>query len=281
MVQSQRFGIGNQVSVPARAEIGYPGQAIYVIEATTFHNSAADTQQTVAIAVGTAATDTAYSFTVGSRTVTITSAAAATQTTIRDQLVNAINGDAVLSGLYTVEATGPDAITLTHRLYGVNETVSVSGGGAGYAATPTAAGLSSLIPFGLAIVRGTGSVDSRPNGMLPNAAGQAVVGFTYAAASIPREPDSTRLTTELPGYRRGDPMSVIKKGILYCRAEVAITAGAPLFKRHTADGAFTQLGAIAGAAGTGLDAIAGAVAEEDSVTLGDGTIIVAVSANIT
>lgn len=284
MVESQRLGIGQQVAVEGRAGIGYPGEAIYVVESATYHNSAADAQQTIAIAVGTPANDTVYTVQVNQHAVTINSGTGgagntdASVGTIAAQLVTGLyrNGDISSRFIPVATATG---LTLTHRYYGISERVSVSGGGAGFVATDNAAALTGIIPYGLAVVRASGATSGRPNCALPNAAGQAVVGFTYAAAGIPREPDSTQLVNGLPGFRRSDPVTVVTKGNLYCLAESAITAGSALFKRHTADGTLTQPGALAGAGGAGLDAVTNAIAEEDSFTLGNLTVV-AVSVDI-
>ena len=82
---------------------------------------------------------------------------------------------------------------------------------------------------------------------LPTAAGDLAnpIGIT------PYKPTSTvgifGQTTE---YASGDTVSAVSRGKVWVRVEAAVTAGDPVYVRHTARGAYTALGAFRGDADT-------------------------------
>lgn len=59
-------------------------------------------------------------------------------------------------------------------------------------------------------------------------------------------------------YEKDKIVSLIEEGDVFMYAETAVGAGDPVFTRHTADGANTRIGALAGAAGVGLVQVPGA-----------------------
>lgn len=58
-------------------------------------------------------------------------------------------------------------------------------------------------------------------------------------------------------FPSGTNISIISEGDVWMYAEAAVTVGSSVYTRHTADGLLTRIGALAGAAGTGLIAVPG------------------------
>lgn len=68
----------------------------------------------------------------------------------------------------------------------------------------------------------------------------------------------------------GEPLELMTKGSIQVEVESDVTAGMPVYFRHTADGLLTTLGIFAGASGTGLDLLTGAKFLTDSSVCYDG-----------
>jgi hypothetical protein len=272
------YGLGNQTSYTQNADLALPGLVRQRTKLDTVINGASDTRQEVAIDVGTAANTTAYTVTVGNITQTYTSDGTATATEIRDGLIAALKASTIINSKFTVEVVDADTLKLVHRLWGVNELVSVGGGGAGYAATNTAAVSSAMIPYGLvaAAKTGYGMADGVPVAGLPSAAGDTILGIFASTKTVPLAmPTQTEAA-----YRRGDRMGVLSQGVIWAVAEVAITFTDSLFFRHTASGGLTQLGALSNASGTGKSALARVRPDGPSFIRSDGSILVPVAVNL-
>lgn len=120
------------------------------------------------ITVGTATASTTYTVAVNSIPVTYTSGSSPTTADIRTGLITALTNNPMIRGLATANV-GTD-VTVSARFPGSknNITVSVSGGGAGFAATKIQDALDpKRLPFGRVIA--TGISDSSGVGKLPQA----------------------------------------------------------------------------------------------------------------
>lgn len=141
--------------------------------------------QITTIAPGTPADSTAYSITVAgvydtaiNNTVAYTSDADATAAEIAAGLMAAIQADSILYGVVAPTVDGSDNLVLTFRNKGKanSYTVTLGGGGIGYAATATqAAADSEVIPFGRVVATSTTSADYR-TAKLPTVVGDVVRG---------------------------------------------------------------------------------------------------------
>lgn len=102
------------------------------------------------------------------------------------------------------------------------------------------------IPFGV-LVRPD---PANPGCVLPlSATGQVILGVVY------RNPSRALIDSETPNEVPNDDLiDVLAKGAVIVHAESA-SLDAPVYVRHTVDGANTQIGAVASAAGTGLDLV--------------------------
>ena len=272
------YGMGHQTVGAASAEDGYAGLVRDLRASDTYANAQTTTKQTYVIALGTAANSTEYTITAGGFTISYTSDGDATQAEIKAGLISAFNANADIGQYFSIADTGAAALTLTHRDYGTNTTVSVAGGAA--AGTNTAATTSTTLPYGRIVTVGSSATDTDGLGsvQLPSATGQIVAGVTIATHSIPREGEPP---TETSGYRAQDPVSVAKQADIWVSAEAAFAAAdAQVYFRHTADGALANLGVIAPASGTGLDELVGARVQRPSITLSDGTFLVPLTINI-
>jgi hypothetical protein len=120
------------------------------------------------ITIGTAASNTDYTVVVNGITATFTSGASATATDVRTGLITELTSNSMIRGLATA-SVGTD-ITLASRFPGTrqNLTVTVIGGGTGYATTKLQDALDpKRLPFGRVIA--TGISDPSGVGKLPQA----------------------------------------------------------------------------------------------------------------
>ncbi len=293
MVYSEYNALNTQRSVVAPDQYA-PGQALNDQLSVAFLNAGASTQQTVLIDNGTATASTDYVFNIGGKTITVNYVVADGDPFNEVNPGTAIS-DAILQNLivsklqqnqtdFTVAATGSDQVTLTAVPYSVNKTVTVSGGGAGFAVTTnTAANSSSHIPFGVVVVD-SGADDDGKLGALPSATGQRVLGVSRRGNGRSRYSyeEAQALGVSQDGVFPGTDGSAMKQGSIVARAEAAFAGTeATVYFRHTANGALTALGYVAPATGTGLDALSTAVAVDGpSVTLQDGSLVVPLTVNL-
>jgi hypothetical protein len=176
----------------------------------------------------TVANSTAYQLTfvtsAGNRTATYTSDGSATKAEIVAGLQAAVNalGDAD----YAAFNVGGDLVLQPKA--GVSSPRAVSSTGAG---TLAIASRSGILPFGVAVALDVTRFDSNdPQTLpvrLPNASTDKILGIV-------------RFTQFFESYGA----SVAKKGHFWVSPEVAVTAGDPVYARHTANGGLTQLGAL-------------------------------------
>lgn len=67
-------------------------------------------------------------------------------------------------------------------------------------------------------------------------------------------------------YKVGGDVSILTKGCIVMRSEVAVKPYDPVYFRHTIDGALNVIGYVSNVAGTGLDLLKGAYFAETSTT---------------
>jgi hypothetical protein len=260
------YGLYNQTYYPLIADRGFAGLAVYTDKVDSYTNATGTTQQSVAIAVGTAANSTAYTVNVLGQAVSITSGGSATAPAIGAALVTALQANSVVSSRFTIGAANGSTgnFTMTARSYGFDTTVTVSGGSTGYAATNTASAQSSSIGYGLVVIK-SGTLDGQPMGALPGSSSDVIAGITVATHSLPY-PDATATDAV---YRAGDVMNVLSRGTIWAVCEEAIAVTSTLYYRYSTG----TLGVIAASSGTGKTALSGFRPSEASITLRDGTIL--------
>lgn len=292
MVYAEYNALNTQRTVQAPDRYA-PGLALNDQLSIAFLNAGASTQQVVLIDNGTATASTNYVFNIGGKSITVSYVVAdgdsfngvAPGTAITDTILQNL----IVSTLqqnqtdFTVAATSTNQITLTAVPYGINKTVAVSGGGTGFAVnTNTAANTSSHIDFGVVVVDSGSDADGKL-GALPSATGQRVLGIARRGHGRSRYSyeEAQALGVPQSGVFPGTEGSAMKQGSIVARAEAAFTGSeASVFFRHTANGAFDDLGYVAPATGTGLDSLASASVDGPSVTLEDGSLVVPLTVNM-
>ena len=236
------------------AEVSFPGQVLDLVQSADYNNAAVDTKQVVTVTIGTA-TAGDYTVTALGQTATFTRAAE-TAAQIATGLAAALGGGAI-SGRFTISSTAT-TVVLTNKISG--DTTPVTGtGGTGYGVASVAPTIAANIGFGLIVSKGASVVESLQTCKLPDAAGNALAGVSMSDKSVPAIGGFGNNTTV---YQSGAVVGVLEDGKVCLVAESAIAMADTLYFRHTANGALTTLGAVAGASGTGLATLAsvGAVA---------------------
>ncbi|MGC8710964.1 MAG: structural cement protein Gp24 [Leptodesmis sp.] len=266
------YGLGNQTYYPLNADRAFAGLAVYTDKVDTYTNIGT-TQQSVAIAIGTAANSTAYTITTLGQTVSITSDDTATAAEIGAALVAALRANSVIGSRFAISAADGTTgdFTMAARSYGFDTAVVTSGGGTGYAATNTASVQAATIGYGLVVIK-SGTIDGQPGGALPRSSSDVIAGVTVATHGLPL-PDATATDA---AYRAGDLMSVMSRGTIWCLAEEQIAVNSTLYYRYSGG----TLGMIAASSGTGKAALSGFRPAEASITLRDGTILCKVDVNL-
>lgn len=270
------FGKNLQGMIGRYADQGFPGMIREAISTTSYIYPFNSGSQVVTVTIGAIVASTNYSVTVNNVTVS-TNSAALTNVQTADALALALRRSSYVGGRYTVTSAA-GVITMTHRQGGVNETVTVSGGASTVSAV--AAIFANYLPLGLVLAQASGIVDNElPTLRLPNSAADVLVGiggvYSHNDGWVR---DSSGAVVR--GVNPGGAVTVVRKGNIFVACEGSITAGASLFWRHTVNGALNQVGAIAGAAGTGLAALPSAVATANSFTIGNGQNVVAIDINL-
>jgi hypothetical protein len=261
---------GLQTSFTPTQAPGMVGTLINGVIVESYRNLGGLTAQSVQVDIGTIAASTAYTLNVDGTTVTVTSAATGeTAATLQAKLLTALRNSFAGSN-FTFAPVAATGITILSRLAGIATTVTVSGGGAGFAIN-AGAGVASAqptkIPFGLVVARKAG--DDVRGCRLPTAVADIILGFSVASHA--RELND--------GILPGAAVGVVRSGSLYAWAEEPITEDSPLLYRRAVNGNLTQLGTVAVTAGTGLTALTGCAAKGSSFIF-DGRFGVEVSVNL-
>lgn len=292
---SVNFGAGTQSTVK-EPFVALPGMSRQENIVRPFLNPASATNQVVTLDITGALDSTDYSVVVDSSTITaqyvaadgfafggIAAGTAITDTIMRDVLLYELQVSTATGRLFA-EALGANQITLTNEVAGVDAVVSVAGGAELTIASAVASVLGDYVPYGVAVV--LSSVDEVANiAALPSATGQSIYGFTRHGHYGGRLRDTEAALQGVPtdAIAPGEQGSaVVDADGYYARAEAAFAGTeTTVYFRHTADGALTDLGVLAPAAGTGLDAITQNVSIlGPSVTVEDGIMVVPVRINL-
>lgn len=254
------------------APVGLPGTPTQIVVAEPYSNIGGLTAQVSQVDIGTIAQATAYSITVGSDTVTVTSAASGeTAATMRDKMVTALKANSYIYSNYSIATVSTASLSITSRLAGIPFTVSVAGGSTGYQVNTgagVAAATSTAIPFGVLVARKTG--DPARSCRLPTAAGDIPLGFAILSQARPFEVGSA--------YQAGEEVGTLRQGNLIALVEEAVTEDSPVFFRRAANGGLTQLGILATTSGTGLTALSGVAFKGSSFSV-EGVLACEISVN--
>lgn len=203
--------------------------------------------QVSTVTVGGATNATLYEVLVNGIVSQYTSDGSATVTEIVAGLVAAMQANGFLDALVTVVDADPD-ITITAKVAGTALTVTETDGATGdlsIAATTANVLAGKNIPFGKAVVRGSGFEKVK----LPDAASQTFRGISIFSGSIgnPKvDATGTGQTTGEPVYKPTDQCALLRRG----RIIVAYEGAAPgvsdaVYFRQTISDATTQtLGAL-------------------------------------
>lgn len=194
-----------QLDIPV-AQIGHVHDSAIYRDIICIVNATPSVAKVYTVTVDTAADDTEYALAVNGIEVTIDSGAGATTTTIKDALVAAINGEALLASLVTAASTGAATFTISGDIEGKEYTVSESDANLSAVLT-TQAGAPSPVSFGYGV---SGPIDEL-KGQLPavdpfNTAGVEFKGFTVWSDRHEILDDGTF------GYPANAHMDVMRKG---------------------------------------------------------------------
>lgn len=270
------FGQSLQSGITRYPDQGFPGLISEAISVSSAIYKLAASTQSVVITIGVIAATTNYTVTIAGTAITVNSAAL-TATQLGDALVTAIRRSPFASGRFSVVAAA-GVLTLTHRNAGANDTVAVAGGAATISNTPAATNIN--LPLGRIVAQLDSIVDGQlPTLKLPTASGDIILGAggVYSHSGVWVRNANGDLVR---GIAPGSACSIVRRGNIFLACEGAIAAGSSLFFRHTANGALTALGSVAGASGTGLAALPSAVASAASFSIASGETIVAVDINL-
>lgn len=260
--------MGGQTSISNQA-LGFPGQRVGTgHRARTGFNDTGAVRQVDDVTVDTAADATAYQFEVDGIAVQFTSGTGATVTTIRDGLLAAARALQELEDIASFNPTGTDAIRITAAQQGT-----------GYALTETDVNLSTasvtanvstqVIPFGRAVVRRTTGANVKGKSIkLPDAASQEFQGVSERIHSVV---DPTNASSNPGAASAFQDLTAVHEGEMLVDVEEAVTAGDPVFFRHTAGAGGTKLGIFRNDADTAsADQVTGA--KFTGTSTGAGTV---------
>lgn len=203
------------------------------------------------LTIGTPVANTDYTVTVNGIVATFTSGTAPTLADIRTGLITALSNDPMIRGL-AIAAIGTD-VTVNARGVGTANaiTVSVSGGGTGFAATKLQDALDpKRIPFGRVIA--TGLTDPAGVGKLPQSSTDVVRCVsvrTDAHANI----EGLGLTDD-DGINPGDMINSLNRGRVWVRVLTDFTPASTVF--YGVGG--TNAGLVRAGAATGFQQLVGA-----------------------
>ncbi len=176
--------------IRAREKQGLPGSLVHATASALLRlslvNLASQAKQVDTITVDTAADDTVYTFTVNGVTVSYTSGTGATETTIRDGLLDAVNAEPAVRGVVVPSENSTDALDLTSVWPGVAFTTLESDSNLSLALT-TSNAEAAAVGFGLAVVKTPQGADDNqlPGGVALDSlftAQVVTVDYTYNAS---------------------------------------------------------------------------------------------------
>jgi hypothetical protein len=268
-----QHGSGLQQQAYALPTVSHPGVFIQNIYSGVYKYPAATGFQVATVTIGTIAASTNYTLTVNNFTETLNSAAL-TLANFTTAFVTALRNNSQINALYVVSSAAAGTITLTHRISGMNEVVSIAGGASTISTANSVA--NDPLPFGRVLVTVPGAVatDDLMPVQLPSAANQNVVGIG-GAFEIAEHRLIMPNGSQTYGVAPDNEITALGVGVGTIEAEVYIPAETVLFWRHTANGALDKRGAVAPAAGTGLQgAVAGLIlkSKRESFVTPDGRI---------
>lgn len=248
---------------------GYPGQRVGTAgshKARSLTNSTGSTRQVDTVTVDTAANSTAYTFTINSIAVSITSGVGATKASIVAQLVDKVRSMPEFDELVAANPLGSDKVQLTAKVRGTGFTTADSDANL-TSATVTANVAQISIPFGRAVVRISGS---EMGAKLPDATGQQFLGVAERIHSVV---DPSNANASDPA--KISPLqtfSAVYDGLMLVETDMTVAPGDPVYFRHTTASG-DDVGKFRMDADTNkADAITGAVFE--SGTTGAGLAVI-------
>ena len=219
------------------------------------------------ITVSTAVDSTAYQFEVDGVVVTFTSGTGTTKPLIVAGLITAMRGIQELEDVATANPSGTDVIRLTAVTPGTGYTLTESDANLATAVV-TANGTTQDIKFGRAVVRRTGGNSTVQSAALPSAASQEFLGVNERIQSDVNPTGSPKNATA--PFKM---MSLVHSGDMLVEVEEAVTAGDPVFFRHTAGAGGSTLGIFRNDADTAsADQVTGA--KFKSTTTGAGLAVI-------
>ncbi len=178
--------------IRAREKQGLPGSLVHATPSALLRlslvNLASQAKQVDTITVDTAADDTVYTFTVNGVSVSYESGTGATETTIRDGLLDAVNAEPAVRGVVVPSENSSTALDLTSVWPGVAFTTLESDSNLSLTLT-TSNAEAAAVGFGLAVIKTPQGADDNqlPGGVALDSlftAQVATLDFTYDAASI-------------------------------------------------------------------------------------------------
>lgn len=192
----------------------------------------------------TVANSTAYQFTfvtgAGNTTASFTSDASATKAEVVAGLLAAVN--ALPGADYRATNYAGDLVLMAKP--GVQFPRAVTSTGAG---TMTIAAKDVTIPFGVFVALDPNRFSSADPQMmpisLPVGATTKILGLAMHTQYFESQ-YYPQANVSVPSYPAGQAVNVARTGRYWVLPEVAVTAGDPVFARHTTNGGFTQLGAV-------------------------------------
>lgn len=268
-----QHGSGLQQQAFALPTVSHPGVFVQNIYSGVYKYPGSTGFQVATVTIGTIAASTNYVLAVNNFTETL-NGAALTLANFTTAFVAALRANSQINALYVVSSATAGTITLTHRVSGMNEVVAVTGGAAAVATVNSVA--NDPLPFGRVLVTVPDAVttDDLMPVQLPTATNQNVVGIG-GAFEIAEHRLIMPNGSQTYGVAPDNEITALANGVAILEAEVAIPAETVLFWRHTADGALDKRGAVAPAAGTGLQgAVAGLIlkSKRESFVTPDGRI---------
>ena len=229
-----------QNSFPGTMKVGFPGQRVGIVgfQSRTYVNDLGTARHTIEATITAATNGATYTIVVNGNTVSWTAPAAGTTLAMaRDGLVAAGRAISALEGAAILNPSAADKLRVLSYKPGTAITVTEADTKITLA-TITANATPENIPFGLALVKRTGTGTTELSATLPSETGQTLLGILERTESIV-DPLGVVASDRAPA---GSRLSVGMRGTWLVQVEVAVEAEDPVFFRHTA-GAGQQVGA--------------------------------------
>lgn len=255
--------LGHQAVVRKEQDIALAGQVLVNNMSRTYVNMG-EVAQVTAIAVGTIAAAN-YTITVGGINVVVPILGSDTDVQARDKIIAALTANMQVYANFTMSVADDDVLLMTCRHPNYPVTISVSGGGSGFAAGgagSVAAAPAQEIPFGRVVATRAGDADLACR--LPTQSGDRPVGFAALSRGLNGLAYPSRST-----------LGVLEDGELWAPVEISsgIRIDDPVFYRHTANGGNTQIGICANASGTGRSQFLGCLFKSVIERLDSGVFV--------